>query len=144
MSLEGISTDSILDYLRKERNIAIFTLGSTDVLPLFGRYGFVPTRGQVSSFIRFMDKEGLKPSLTINFIKWVGYYSYKCDIRLKEDDAKTKTVTFCELEHNKKIMTDRYFDKIFFHYTSKVDARLLRGVEENGLDFYIDRVYNGK
>ena len=141
MSLKGISTDSILDYLRKERGIAIFTLGKKDVLPLFERYGFTPTTSQINSFIRFLDREGFRPSLSVNFMSWIGGYSYKCDVRSKKDGAETKTVTFCELAYSKKMMKERYFEKVFFYYTSKSNAKILKGVEDNGLDFYIEKVY---
>lgn len=140
MSLTGISTKSIVEYLRKERGVYIQYEDKESVLSYFEYYGLIPTEEQAQELVKsIQDIEFDVRQYIIDYIN-VNHCFY-CDIKYKEDGSKVETVRFCDLKFDITKMKTNELSKEIFYYMTKQEAEKLLGVEDNGLDFYITKVY---
>lgn len=140
MNLTGISTKSIVEYLRKERGVYIQYEDKESVLSYFEYYGLVPTEEQAQELVK--NIKDLKFDVRQFFLGYVTVnHCFYCDIKYKEDGSEVETVKFCDLKFDTTKMKSNTLNKEIFCYMTKQEAEKLLGVEDNGLDFHITKVY---
>ena len=82
------------------------------------------------NIVKYLQQER---GLTVNY-----YKVFECDIRFKEEGSPTERMQFAETNLEGE---EFKYDNSIFYYMDKEEAQKLLGVEDNGLDFYLTKIY---